>query len=89
MLVATKTHTTNFKVNDLANLCLGARPHKSNTAVKLFGMIDRVRIFDYALSEDQMRLLTFIEGPEGRKGTWPSNNTGISEDDALVFECSK
>jgi hypothetical protein len=89
VLTATTEHTTDFKENETANLWLGARPHKNSTAVKLIGLMDRVRIWDYALSEDQMKLLTFIEGADGGSVDWDWTATAISsvstDDDISIF----
>ncbi len=49
------------------DLFLGARPNNADaaTAVKLVGLMDRVRIWDIALDEKQVELLYKMEGPNG------------------------
>jgi|GEM_PF-2721353 len=49
------------------DMWLGARPNDADatTAVKIVGMMDRVRIWDQALTEAQVGELFLIEGPEG------------------------
>ncbi len=49
------------------DLYLGARPNDTTgeTAVKLVGLMDRVRIWDQALTEDQIEYLFLMEGPNG------------------------
>ena len=49
------------------DLWLGARPNNADatTAVKIVGLMDRVRIWDVALDEKQVELLFNIEGPSG------------------------
>ncbi|MDZ7317039.1 MAG: T9SS type A sorting domain-containing protein [candidate division KSB1 bacterium] len=49
------------------DLYLGARPNdaEGRTAVKIVGLMDRVRIWDIALDEKQVELLFKMEGPNG------------------------
>lgn len=49
------------------DLYIGARPNDADalTAVKWVGLIDRVRIWDQALTEDQIEYLYKMEGPNG------------------------
>ena len=49
------------------DLYIGARPNDADatTAVKWVGLIDRVRIWDQALAEDQVEYLYLMEGPTG------------------------
>ncbi len=53
--------------NNGDDLYLGARPNDANfeTSVKLVGLMDRVRIWDQALTEEQIEYLFLMEGPEG------------------------
>ena len=53
------------------DLWLGARPNDAiaDKSVKIFGYLDRVRIWDVALSETQVAQLYAMEGPEGATAT--------------------
>jgi len=52
---------------------LGARPNDADavTSVKIVGFMDRVRIWDVALSAEQVAQLFAMEGPEGAAQTVP------------------
>lgn len=53
--------------NEGDDLYLGARPADADAtiAVKLVGMMDRVRYWDQALTEEQIMYLAMMEGPNG------------------------
>ena len=53
--------------NGFADLFLGARPNDDvgETAVKMVGYMDRVRIYDYPLSDAEIEYLFLSEGPDG------------------------
>ena len=55
------------------DLWLGARPNDADavTSVKIVGFMDRVRIWDVALTEAQVAQLHAMEGPQGATQTVP------------------
>jgi len=71
--------TAEIVTNEGDPLYLGARPNDAEelTSVKIVGAMDRVRIWDTALDEEQIEYLYMMEGPEGgsvdvaERGTTP------------------
>jgi len=71
--------------NNEDDLWLGARPNDAvaDKSVKLVGFMDRVRIWDVALSAAQVSQLFGMEGPEGATST-PSPTAAIGRQGADV-----
>lgn len=67
MLVAEGEGTDEVVDNIGDDLWLGARPNNADatTAVKMVGLMDRVRFWDQALTPEQIEYLYLMEGPDG------------------------
>ena len=63
--------------NEGDDLWLGGRPNDpdATTAVKLVGIMDRVRYWDQALTEEQIEYLFLMEGPNGGSVGVETKNT--------------